>query len=46
MRVVTLMCGAQGEEGHKAYKEGDGSHRMHSDYCFLVFYEFFHASVV
>ena len=26
MEVVHLMSGAQGEEAHHAYKEGDGSH--------------------
>ena len=29
MEVVALMSGAQGEEAHQAYKEGNGSHRRH-----------------
>ena len=29
MEVVALMSGAQGEEAHQEYKEGDGSHRGH-----------------
>ena len=29
MEVVALMSGAQGEEAHQEYKEGDGSHRRH-----------------
>ena len=32
MRVASLMSGTKGEEAHKAYEEGDGSHRSHSDY--------------
>ena len=27
MEVVALISGAQGEEAHQAYKEGNGSHR-------------------
>ena len=26
MEVVPLMSGAQGQEAHQEYKEGDGSH--------------------
>ena len=29
MEVVALMSGAQGEEAHQEYKEGDGSHCEH-----------------
>ena len=36
MRVTYLMCGVKGEEAHKAYKEGDGSHRGNYEY-FLCF---------
>ena len=32
MRVASLMSGIKGEEAHKEYKEGDDSHRMHSNY--------------
>ena len=35
MRLVTLMSGTEAEEAHKEYKEGDGSHRGHSEYFFL-----------
>ena len=47
MRVASLMSGAKGEEAHKAYKEGDGSHRKKSEYFLcLVFYKFLHASTI
>ena len=36
MEVVALMSGAQGEEAHQAYKEGDGSHRRH--FIIIIFY--------
>lgn len=29
MRVTPLMSGTKGEEAHQAYKEEDGSHRIH-----------------
>ena len=47
MRVAYLMSGNKGEEALKEYKEGDGSHRMNSEYfsC-LVFYDFLHTSFV
>ena len=46
MRVESLMSGTRGEESHKTYTEGDGSHRGHSKYYLcLVFYDFLHASV-
>ena len=35
MRVVALMSGAQGEKAQNAYKEGDGSHRIQVDYCYV-----------
>ena len=34
MRVVALMNGTQGEKAHNSYKEGEGSHRSHVDYCY------------
>ena len=37
MEVVALMSGAQGEEAHQAYKEGDGSHRRHVFYYYIVY---------
>ena len=47
MKVASLLSGAKEEEAHKAYKEGDGSHRGHSEYCLcMVFYDFMHASAV
>ena len=47
MRASSLMSGTKGAEAHKAYKEGDGSHKGHSDDCLcLFFYDFLHASVV
>ena len=47
MRVASLLSETKGEEAQKAYKEGDGSHRRHSEYFLsMVFYEFLHASAV
>ena len=33
MEVMDLMSGAQGQEAHQAYKEGDGNHRI---YVFII----------
>ena len=48
MEVVALMSGAQGEEAHQAYKEGDGSHRRHvlEYYLFMVYYDLWLSSAV
>ena len=47
MRVASLLSGTKGEDTLNAYKEGDGSQGNYSEYClYLVFYDFFHASVV
>ena len=47
MRVAYLMSGTKGEEAHKEFKEGNGSHIWNSEYFLcLVFYDFFHASAV
>ena len=43
----TIIEWGQGEKAHNAYKEGDGSHRGHSEYFLcILFYDFLHASVV
>ena len=36
MEVVDLMGGAQGEEAHQAYKEGDASHGRHDFIIILL----------
>ena len=36
MEVVALMSGAQGEEAHQEYKEGDGNHCGH-DWIIILF---------
>ena len=36
MRVAYLMSGNQGEEAHKAYKEGNESHGRHSAYFLCI----------
>ena len=38
MEVVALMSGAQGEEAHQAYKEGNGSHWKHVWVLFWLWY--------
>ena len=43
---IIIVWGKEGE-GSKAYKEGDGSHRKHSEYFLcILFYDFLHASTV
>ena len=47
MRVSSLMCGTKGEKAQKSYKEGDGCHRRHSEYCLcFLFYDFMHTLFV
>ena len=36
MRIASSMSGTKGEEAHQAYKEGDGSHRGHFNYCLCL----------
>ena len=43
--IITVW--GQGDEGSQAYKEGDGSHRKHSEYFLcILFYDFLHASTI
>ena len=47
MRVVTLMCGAQGEEAKNNIRKGMASiEGMMIIFYVLVFYDFLHASTV
>ena len=48
MEVVNLMSGAQGEEAHQAYKEGNGNHGKHVLIIILIMdcYDLFLSLVV